>query len=153
MLLLKQFICCLGTNFDSHIADDNLCQLMQKSKHAISIIILNYLSEISIENKKSTGYLNNKQSNSKQKVTQIEPQTVKILKRTVSPSWTEAMLNPSEILNLFQTWQLSMWKWSIIKVLKSMHLGFACKKTSKTFSIKLRLFPKQKKHHSNFLIW
>ena len=86
---------------------------MQKSKHAISIIILNYLSEISWENKKFTGYLNNKQSKSKQKVTQIEPQTVKLLKRNVSPVLTEAMLNPSEILNLFQTWQLSMWKWSI----------------------------------------
>ena len=90
-----------------------LCQLMQKSKHAISIIIFNYLSEISWENKKSTGYLNNKQSKSKQKVTQIEPQTVKLIKRTVSPALTEVMLNPSEILNLFQTWQLSMWKWSI----------------------------------------
>ena len=86
MAILKQFIRSLGTNFDSHTAEDNLCQLMQNSKYAISIIILNYLSEISIENKKSTGYLNNKQSNSKQKVRQIEPQTVKILKRTVSPS-------------------------------------------------------------------
>ena len=86
MALLKQFICSLGTNFDSHTADDNLCQLMQKSKHAISIIILNYLSEISWGNKKSTGYLNNKQSNSKQKVTQIKPKTVKLLKRNVSPA-------------------------------------------------------------------
>ena len=86
---------------------------MQKSKHAILIIVLNYLSEISWVNKKFTGYLNNKQSKSKQKVTQIEPQTVKLIKRIVSSALAEAMLNPSEILNLFQTWQLSMWKWSI----------------------------------------
>ena len=49
-----------------NFVDDNLCQLMQKSKHGISIIILNFLLEISWENKKSTGYLNNKQSKSKE---------------------------------------------------------------------------------------